>query len=313
MELNSPSENATGDSQSPCSFRVFFPTHDAKLGYEKDKTTEIQPGWDHFSRITRPGGRGRWPSWLTVQPLSESSWWLWLQRLSHPHGFYSCSHQSPFPLSSPLQSVAWCRCRDLSPRLLATMFCLVFSRVTFMLTWLHEILQLLLWDEPNQSIALLGNRPCEALSTTSWCLIYYVLKTLQLTIHELPVRWQHVCTPAQSIAGSEQSRLPWLCLCSNSRHNWGNLAAAAILFVWWSTVHRVANSRHDWGNLAAAAILFIERPDISTKKKKLLKLINELVKLEDTKLIYRNLLTFALLLYSNYFGVSGKINQARQK
>ena len=85
--------------------------------------------------------------------------------------------------------------------------------------------------------------------------------------------------------------------------------------VWWSTVHRVANSRHNWGNLAAAAILFIERPDISTKKKKkkLLKLINELVKLEDTKLIYRNLLTFSLLLYSNYLGVSRKINQARQK
>ena len=213
MELNSPSENATGDSQSPCSFKVFFPTHDAKLGYEKDKRPEIQPGWDHFPRITRPSGRGRWPSWLTMQPLSESSWWLWLRRLSHPHGFYSCSHQSPFPLPSPLQSIAWCRCHDLSPRLLATMFCLVFSRVTFMLTRLHEILQLLLWDEPNQGIALLGNCPCEALSTTSWCLIYYVLKTLQLTIHGLPVRWQHVCTPAQSIADSEQSRLPWLCLC----------------------------------------------------------------------------------------------------
>lgn len=77
-------------------------------------------------------------------PLSESSWWLWLQHLSHPRGFYSCSHQSPFPLPSPLQSIDRCRYHDLSPRLLATMFCLVFSRVTFMLTRLHEILQLLL-------------------------------------------------------------------------------------------------------------------------------------------------------------------------
>ena len=77
-------------------------------------------------------------------PLSESSWWFWLQHLSHPRGFYSCSHQSPFPLPSPLQSIDWCRYHDLSPRLLATMFCLVFSRVTFMLTRLHEILQLLL-------------------------------------------------------------------------------------------------------------------------------------------------------------------------
>ena len=65
----------------------------------------------------------------------------------------------------------------------------------------------------------------------------------------------------------------------------------------------------------AATILLIERPDISTHthKKKLLKLINELAKLKDSKLIYRNLLTFSLLLYSNYFGVSRKINGGRQK
>ena len=178
MELNSPSENATGNSQRPCSFTVFFPTHGAKLklGYEKAKRTEIQPEWDHFPRITRPGGRGRWPSWLTVRPLSKSSWWLWLWHLSHPRGFYSRS-QNPFPLPSPLQSITRCWCPDLSPGLLATMFCLVFSRVTFTLTWLREIPQLLLWDEPNRGTALLGNHPCETLSTTSWGLIYYVLKT----------------------------------------------------------------------------------------------------------------------------------------
>lgn len=210
MELNSPSENATGDSQRPCSFRVSFPTHGAKLklGYEKDKRTAIQPEWDHFPRITGPGGRGRWPSWLTVQPLSESSWWL--RHLSHPRGFCSHSHQGPFPLPSPLQSTARCWCRDLSPGLLATTFCLFFSRVTFTLTRLREIPQLLLWDEPNRGIALLGNRRCETLSTTSWGLIYYVLKTAALY--------------------SRAAGVPAACLYSSPKHHrlWTVLAPLAV-------------------------------------------------------------------------------------